>query len=210
MQIFIKQNLAFLAVPKTGSTAYELALRGEADIVFARRRKHLTAGQFQRKLVPFLADSFDLHPERMAIMRDPIEQIRSWYRYRTAPKSRFASDTSSSMSFDDFVRGVLQNPQPSFCAIGSQYNFLTMSDGHLPLEHVFAYEAQETIRSFLSDRFGQHIAPAIKNPSPQREAPLSAEVEDHLRHVRAAEFALYDRIRKAGGHLQPETAEKQA
>lgn len=209
MQIFIKQNLAFLAVPKTGTTAYELELRGEADIIFARRRKHMTAGQFQRKMMPFLTESFNLQPQRMAIMRDPIEQIRSWYRYRTAPKSQHAKGNSASMSFDDFVRGVLQTPQPGICAIGSQHNFLTMADGSLPLEHLFAYEAQEIIRSFLSDRFGRHIAPPLKNPSPLREAPLTPEVEDHLRQRRAPEFALYERIRKAGGHLQPSPEEKQ-
>jgi len=37
MQIFFKQNLALLAVPKTGTTAYEAALRGEAEAWQPRR-----------------------------------------------------------------------------------------------------------------------------------------------------------------------------
>ena len=54
MQIYFNQNLAFLAIPKTGTTAYEMALRKEADIIFAKRRKPMTAGQFQRRMMPFL------------------------------------------------------------------------------------------------------------------------------------------------------------
>ena len=40
-----------------------------------------------------------------------------------------------------------------------------------------------------------------KNVSPPARAPLSAAVEDRLRKVRAEEFALYERIKDAGGHL---------
>jgi hypothetical protein len=38
MLVFSKQNLVFLAVPKTGTTAIEMALRPKADIVFAKHR----------------------------------------------------------------------------------------------------------------------------------------------------------------------------
>jgi hypothetical protein len=34
VQVFLKANLAFISVPKTGSTAYEIAMRPHADIVF--------------------------------------------------------------------------------------------------------------------------------------------------------------------------------
>jgi hypothetical protein len=37
MLVFFKPNLAFLSVPKTGSTAYALALRPKADIIFTKR-----------------------------------------------------------------------------------------------------------------------------------------------------------------------------
>lgn len=203
MQIFFKQNLTYLAVPKTGTTAYELALRADADIVFARRRKHMTAGQYDRKIAPFLLSSFDFQPERMAVMRHPIEQIRSWYRYRTAPKSKRLQGSTTDLSFDDFVRGVLQDPQPPLCGIGSQYNFLTLKDGSIPIHHLFAYEMQPLIKSFLGSRFNKPINPKPKNVSPPKPTPLSPEVESLLRKARAPEFALYDRILQADGHLKP-------
>lgn len=200
MQIYFQQNLAFLAVPKTGTTAYEIALRNEADIVFAKRRKHMTAGQFQRRMMPFLQNFYNLTPERMAIMRDPIEQIRSWYRYRSKPGSK---NSSQGHSFDEFVLATLKTPEPPFAAIGSQYGFLTMADGTQPLEHLFAYETQKTVRSWLEERFEKKLDFPIKNVSPNAPTPLSPEVEAKLREARAPEFALYDRILQAGGHLKP-------
>lgn len=200
MQIYFKQNLAFLAVPKTGTTAYEMALRADADIVFAKRRKHMTAGQFQRRMMPFLDQFYSLQPERMAIMRDPIEQIRSWYRYRSDPKRKHQV---ADCSFDDFVLAALQDPEPPFAAIGSQYGFLTMANGKQPIEHLFAYETQKIARSWLEERFEKRLKFPIKNVSPEAPTPLSPDVEAKLRKARAPEFALYDRILQAGGHLNP-------
>ncbi len=203
MQIYFKQNLAFLATPKTGSTAYEHALRGQADIVFAKRRKHLNAGQFERKMAPFLDDFYGIKPERMAVMRNPLEQIRSWYRYRTAPKSGRRDANTSNLSFDEFVLEVLKYPQPSFAAIGSQYGFLSMADGRIPLHHIFAYEEQPTIRRFLEERFETKLTFPEKNVSPPKPAPISHDVEISLRRARAAEFDLYDQVLQANGHLRP-------
>ena len=72
MQIFFKQNLAMLAVPKTGTTALEAALRGKADILFKGRRKHMSAAAFDKHCAPFLRNAYKLTPERIAVIRDPL------------------------------------------------------------------------------------------------------------------------------------------
>ena len=82
MLVFSEQNLVFLAVPKTGTTAIEMALRPKADVIFAKQRKHTTALRFRTKIGPFLRNAYDMNPKPFAIMRDPIDQIASWYRYR--------------------------------------------------------------------------------------------------------------------------------
>lgn len=202
MQIYFEQNLAFLAVPKTGSTAYEMALRPHADIVFAKRRKHMTAGQFKRRMVPFLDEFYSLKPEVMAIIRDPIEQIRSWYRYRARPVAKGGRADCQDLSFDDFVRLVMHEPQPPAAAIGTQLGFLSMFDGAIPVHHIFAYEKQQVVRGFLNDRFGKTFEFQQKNVSPDKPTPLSPDVEAELRAFRADEFALYQRVLDAGGHLQ--------
>lgn len=201
MLIFSAQSLAYLAVPKTGTTAVEMALRPKADIVFAKRRKHITAQRFHNKIAPWLADTFDLRPERIAVMRDPEDQIASWYRYRTAADLRGSDKSTAHLSFDAFVRDVIHDSPPPHADLGSQFNFLTSAEGDVLVHRLFAYEAQPAFRGFLEDRFGEPLHFKSKNVSPPARAELEPATRAKLRARRAAEFALYDRLREAGGVL---------
>lgn len=201
MLIFLEKNLTYLATPKTGTTAVEMALKGQADIVFARSRKHVTAQRYAAKVAPFLKDSFGASLETLAVMRDPIEQIRSWYRYRSGPRHKGTDKHSGRLSFDAFVRAVISDEPPEFANIGSQFKFLTDGKGMLLLDHLFAYEKQIEFRKFLSDRMGEEVKLQERNVSPPAKTPLSADVEAELRAARADEFALYERLMAAGGYL---------
>ena len=200
MLVFSAQSLAFIAVPKTGTTAVELALRPHADIIFTKHRKHMTAQKFHNRVAPFLAKNFDLRPDRMAVLRDPEEQIRSWYRYRKGARQKGSSKSTFELSFDAFVRDVISDDPPPHAGIGSQWNMVT-GKGKVMVHHLFAYESQPVFRAFLDDRFGEKITVKSKNVSPPAEAPLEEATRKALRKARAKEFALHDRVREAGGHL---------
>lgn len=200
MLVFSDQKLAFIAVPKTGTTAIEMALRSRADIVFTKQRKHTTAQRFHRRVAPFLLQTFELTFERFAVMRNPEEQIRSWYRYRTR-REEVDSKSAAGLSFDDFVLDVIKDPAPPHAGIGSQYRMLCGSRDNLLVNHLFAYEHQPKLREFLNTRFDADITLKQKNVSPNVDAPLSPEIRARLREARAPEFALYDRLIAAGGHL---------
>lgn len=202
MLVFSDARLAFLAVPKTGTTAVEMALRSRADIAFLRHRKHMNAQRFAGKVAPFL-NSIGTEVETLAVMRNPIEQIRSWYKYRASDRLKGSPKSTEGRSFDDFVLAVISDDPPEFAGIGSQFNFLTNRKGMRAVDHLFSYENQTAFRSFLETRLGQEIEFKIKNVSPDADAPLSAEVEAKLRQARAAEFALYDGLRAADGYLGP-------
>ncbi|MCR8826271.1 hypothetical protein [Pseudosulfitobacter koreensis] len=201
MLVFSEQKLAFLAVPKTGTTAFEMALRPRADIILSKRRKHLNAARFHNKVAPFLADTFGLTVETMAVMRDPVEQLRSWYRYRSGPQQKGTKTSTMGCSFDDFVLAVISDDPPPFAGVGSQFNFVTSGKGVVLVNHLFAYEHQPVFRAFLAQAFDKEVVLKQKNVSPAAEAPLSGAVEASLRKARASEFALYDQIKSAGGHL---------
>lgn len=200
MLVFSDQRLVFLAVPKTGTTAFEMALKGRADIAFSRGRKHLTARNYRRKVEPFLR-KIGLEAEVMAVMRAPIDQIRSWYRYRSGDRQAATERGTAGLDFDGFVEAVIADDPPPFAGIGSQHRFLTGRDGALLVDHLFAYERPERLMRFLEERFGAPIAIAPRNVSPVVPAPLSPEMERRLRAARAEEFALHDRLLAAGGHL---------
>lgn len=201
MLIFTPQSLAFIAVPKTGTTAVELALKRKADIIFSKHRKHMTALRFHNKIAPFLAETFNLRPDRFAVMRDPEEQIRSWYRYRSRELRDETSTSTGNVSFDQFVLEVISDNPPEYAGIGSQYKMLTSGHGDVLVHHLFAYETPILFRSFLDDRFGQKIVLKQKNVSPETEATLGEDTRRKLQAARAAEFDLYHRLMDAGGHL---------
>ncbi|CUH63455.1 hypothetical protein TL5118_00477 [Thalassovita autumnalis] len=203
MLVFVDANIALFAVPKTGSTAYHLALKSKADITLAGKQalKHMPLRKYDRHFAPFLKEAYNLTPERVAVMRDPVEQIRSWYKYRSRDKVRGGNAVPEGMSFDDFVAEVIDR-KPHPCAkLGSQFTFLTSDDGALRTDHLFAYERPVKLVTFLQDRIGKPFETQQKNVSPHRDAPLSGEMEAELRQARAEEFALYDRVMQAGGHL---------
>lgn len=201
MLICSRQSLAYIAVPKTGTTAVEMALKPRADILFTKFRKHITAQRFHNKIAPFLDEAFDLRPDRVAVMREPVEQIRSWYRYRAGERQQGTEAATRGLSFDQFVLDVISDTPPPHAGIGSQFNMLTSGKGDLLVHHLFAYEAPLKFRGFLNDRFGEDIALKPKNVSPQVDAPLSPDVEKRLREARAEEFALHDRLMQSGGHI---------
>lgn len=202
MLIFTSQSLAFLAVPKTGTTAVEMALKPKADILFTKRYKHMTARRFHTKIAPFLDSALDLRPDRFAVMRNPEEQIRSWFRYRTREAKDGSDASTDGVSFDQFVLGVISDDPPAYARIGSQYNMLTSGKGEVLVHHLFAYEAQPLFLAFLNYRFGQEITLKRVNVSPQTDTPLSPDVRAKLRAARAPEFDLYDRLLDGEGHLK--------
>lgn len=203
MQIFLDENLVFLAVPKAGSTAYETALRPRAsiDVKGPPGDRHMTARRFRRTWAPFLKRVWNAAPETMAVLRHPRARLESWYRYR---RQDARDKSTAAMSFDDFVRAVLSDAPPDAARIGSQAAFVSDRRGKVMVDHLFALEAPDPLAVFLEARFGSAFAVRRANVSPAADVSLSAETEALLARSRAAEFALYDRVRSAGHlRLQP-------
>tara|TARA_R100001369_G_scaffold47325_1_gene73720 strand:+ start:805 stop:1395 length:591 start_codon:yes stop_codon:yes gene_type:complete len=193
MLVFSAQNLVLFSVPKTGSTAMEVALKPWADIAFYKQRKHTPVGRYQRKIAPFLRAAYGLEPETMAVIRAPLEHLRSWYRYRA---------TTLDVDFDGFVQAVLSPDPPDWARIGSQLNFLTDAQGSLGITHLFAYEAQPTLRQWLGTRMGEDITFKPQNVSPPAPTPISAATHDAFNTAYAREIALHARVTAANGHLE--------
>lgn len=204
MLVFVDANIVLFAVPKTGSTAYHMALRGKADISLAHKAnlKHMTARKYDRDFGPYLQKAHGLTPERVAVIRDPLEQLRSWYRYRQDPKRKGKENSASGLSFDEFVLAAIEKTPPVFANVGSQFAFVTDPKGQIRIDHLFAYEKPAIFRQFLEQRLGRAIITQEKNVSPRAATPISAEVEEKLRAARAEDFALHAAIVGADGHLR--------
>lgn len=179
MMVFQKENLVFFAIPKTGTTALEAALAHRATIIIADppNAKHMTPATFTRVIRPLIQRDHEM----MAVIRHPLDWHGSHFRYRTRAALDGTMRSTAHMSFEEFIRSVL--PEEGGTPSGSQSKFLTLPNGHMPVQHLFRYEAQAEILKFLTERFGEVIAPPRVNVSP--EFPLTLPYDLRAAHERA-------------------------
>ena len=196
MLVFFKERLAFLSVPKTGSTAYQTALATRADMAITDPPllKHAPVYRYNRFIRPMFLNVCDAEMELMAVMRDPVSWLGSWYRYRQRPFMKDKPNNTFGISFDDFVLGYMKGKRPGFAEVGSQLKFLERQPNGTGITHLFRYEDQQSLQSFLEDRLDVKLSLAQENVSPAIEVALSPEVEERFRRKFADEFALYDSI----------------
>ncbi|WP_299369850.1 gamma-glutamyl kinase [uncultured Tateyamaria sp.] len=196
MMVFYKAGLAFLSVPKTGTTAYENALRDHADLVISEppMLKHAPVYRYNRFVRPMFVNVCKVELELMAVMREPISWLGSWWRYRQRPFMVGKPNATHEISFDEFVLAYMKGQKPGFADVGSQFKFLETQPNGTGITHLFRYEDQHRLQAFLTDRLGVTFALERANVSPSVPVELSAGVEERLRRKFADEFALYDSI----------------
>ncbi|WP_149587040.1 sulfotransferase family 2 domain-containing protein [Tabrizicola flagellatus] len=191
MLVFWEQRLAFLATPKTGSTAIAAALESLAAVSIQRPPvlKHTTVHRFRRFVGPFLEaaskDSFTV----VALMREPTDWLGSWYRFRQRDEAD-AGKSTRGMSFDEFVRAWCSDPRPDFADVGSQAKFLRPRQG-VGVDRLFRYEEIDGFVRFLEDRLDCEITLPRLNVSPAGTTELTPATAALLREVAAEDFALY-------------------
>lgn len=196
MLVFYKENLVFLAVPKTGTTAYHSALRASADMVISSPPdlKHAPLYRYNRFIRPMLKQVCDRDPEIIAVMREPISWLGSWYRYRRRPEMADTPNSTAQTSFDAFVDAYCKGQKPAFANVGSQATFLAAQPNGCSITHLFRYENPETLDAFLAERLGHQIITKRENVSPRESLVLSQKTEAKLRRKCAEEFDLYASI----------------
>lgn len=197
MLIFYKERLAFLSVPKTGTTAYETALRNRADMVISEPAmlKHAPVYRYNRFIRPMFFNVCKAEMELLAVVREPISWLGSWWRYRQRPFMKGKLNATHDISFDDFVLGYLKGKKPEFANVGAQSKFIEPQPNGTGVTHLFRYEEQEKLQAFLSERLGELPKIENKNVSPDITITLSQNVEDKLRRKCAIEFDIYDAIK---------------
>lgn len=199
MLVFWPEKLVLLALPKTGTSALEAALRDRADAVFDAppELKHVPAFRYNRFLKPlFGVIDEDRRMETMAVIREPISWLGSWYRYRTRPDLVGHANSTADMSFETFVEGYMTDPRPPFANVGSPRKFCSNGQGKVAVKHLFQYEQLDIAQAFLEERLRVSLKLSPQNASPERATPLSQELESRLREHCAAEFDLWNKARR--------------
>lgn len=194
MLVFWKENLVFLAVPKTGTTAIEGALAPRASMVLRDPPilKHSPVYRYNRFLKPYFVQAGGQTPEIFAVVRNPVDWLSSWYRYRHRDDLVGHENSSRDVSFDDFVSEYCKGKPAPYANVGSQAKFLLNGEGILGVEHLFRYEAQDKLITFLEARLEMTINLKRLNVSPDLPLTLSPKVEEKLRKKCSAEFDVWE------------------
>ena len=196
MLVFWTQKVVLLAVPKTGTTALEKCLSRYASTTISGPpgHKHVNAMGYRRRLAGFFEQRNQRPMELVAVMREPLDWLGSWYRYRARAQLIGTANSTAGMSFDEFVLAWLEANQPSFAKVGSQHRFLCNEDGNLLVDHLFRYDQQDPLIDFFETKLGTTLELSRENVSPRKDLALSPEVEARLRLEARAEFDLWERL----------------
>ena len=210
MLIFARQKLVFLSVPKTGSTAYARALAEHAALVVTAppELKHAPVFRYNRFFREMVERFVGADITIVAVMREPLDWLGSWYRYRSRDVLRGHPNSTYGMSFDTFVEAYCDPDPPDFARVGSQAKFLEPQRNGTRVTHLFRYEDQRSLQGFLAERLGVVVAPEHANRSPDRIVSLAPATRDLLHRTCASDFALYAGIGKNGVYEPPRAARR--
>ncbi|ANT61340.1 gamma-glutamyl kinase [Salipiger sp. CCB-MM3] len=195
MLVFWKARLVLLAVPKTGTSAYEAALGPHASmaVLDPPELKHAPVYRYNRFFRPMFEKMGVEHMELMAVVREPVSWLGSWYRYRQRGFLEGKPTSTRGLSFDDFVDAYTRGERPPFANVGSQAKFVEPRPNGTNVTHLFRYENQAVITGFLEERLGLTLDLPRENVSPRADLALSPEIEAKLRRKCAADFELWER-----------------
>lgn len=159
--------------------------------------KHAPCYRYKRFLKPFFKQAGGQDPELMAVVRNPIDWLGSWYRYRTRPDLIRHENSTAHISFDDFVLEYCKGDPAPFANVGSQNKFLRINDGEIGADHLFQYEQWDKVIAYLEERLDMTIKLKQKNVSPVMQLTLSPDTEVKLRDKRAEEFEIWELARRS-------------
>ncbi|GAW33851.1 hypothetical protein RA2_00896 [Roseovarius sp. A-2] len=202
MLVFSNQRLVLLAVPKTGSTALEVALAPLASMIVRGppELKHAPVYRYNRFFRPMIERFAGGEVAVVAVMREPVSWLGSWYRYRHRAALAGHPNSTQGISFDAFVSSYCQGKPQEFANVGAQSKFLEPQRNGTKVTHLFRYEEQDDLMDFLAERLGIRPKTAQHNASPSLGLELSDRTEARLRRKYADDFTLWQSIAGGGAY----------
>lgn len=197
MLIFWQSHLVFLATPKAGSTAIEAALEPLSNLAVQRppELKHTNLKSYKKFVAPWLSSMTNRSFTTVAVMREPVEWMRSWYRFHIRDDVEEFGHDLPGVTFAEFALDYMNPDRRLVSQIGSQSDFLTYDND--AVDHIFRYEEMEAFTEFMEERLDCVLHLPRVNVPPSADVELDPEVEQRLRHFMAADAHLYDRLERS-------------
>jgi hypothetical protein len=197
MMVFWKARLVLLAVPKTGSTALEAAFLPHADAAFLHPPglKHCPLRRWEGQVSRIFDRDGDRPLETMAVMREPLDWLASWHRYRSRPALDGHPRSTKTVPFAEFVSAWLEDAPPDFARVGRQSRFLSDAEERIGIDRLFRHDRLGEAVDYLNERLGAAATLSRRNVSPKSSPEaLDPTLAERLRHEAASDFALWDAL----------------
>jgi hypothetical protein len=196
--ISIQKRFVFVANSKTASTSIENTLRPQAEIERGGtpRRKHIPMREVLKEY-DFLFGNPAYAPDtffRFGVMRDPLDWLQSWYRYRRGNKVR--NPLPADMSFEEFWQKKDWNIQRKNGARNLQRRFFDGPNGNILVDYIIPYDDLARHFGLICAEMGLENPLQEKNVSHIRETEsafpegLEAEIRDYY----ARDYALLEQL----------------
>lgn len=194
MLIFWNERLVFLANTKTGSTSIESALEQLAHVAIRRppALKHMRAAAYERHFKPFLEQAAGAPFTTVALVREPVDWLGSWFRYRQRAEIEHKTNSTAHLDFEGFTEAYLSDAPPAFAAVGSQARFLGGAQARPLVDRLFRYENLDAFLHFLEDRLDCEITLPRMNVSPKAPMDLAPDLRERLRTRFAPDYAIWN------------------
>lgn len=198
MQIGVRHRFIFVANTKAASTSLEHALAPHAEIqrTGTPERKHVPLRRAV-KIYDFLFGQPGMGPGtffKFAVMRDPLDWISSWYRYRTGNKVE--ATLPKDLSFEDFWARNDWNISRPDGSPNLQRDLLCRWNGDPFVDYVLRYETLDADFAGICEALGLEVTLPRLNVSaiPASEAVIPAALEDQVRAHYQLDYALLDAV----------------
>lgn len=204
MLIFWEQRLVFLATPKAGSTAIESALEPLSNLAVQRPAalKHTNFAAYRAFIAPWLTAVTGERFTTVALMREPLDWLRSWYRFKLRDDETDPDHAMKGVNFEAFARSYIEQGGPTADLI-SQVDFLT--DGGARADVIFRYDDIHGFATFMEEQLDCVLSLPRLNVPPTADVALEAEAEALLRRLMERDTAFYRALPEAQkGVTRPE------
>jgi len=202
--------MAILSQTKTGTSAMVKSLGFKATIALNNPPsvKHIGYDNFEKFIQPLIearTGAARSGYEVVMVMREPLDWLGSWYRYRTrenlanADNPAVAEKYTGNISFEDFIASVCQTgKRPAYARIGSPCSVAFDSAGKLAVDRIYPYEDLSGLYEVLEARLKRKVVIEKSNVSPKMPLELSNELQQMVRKTYPFECELHAALQRDG------------
>ncbi|CAA0124409.1 Uncharacterised protein [BD1-7 clade bacterium] len=210
-------SIAFLCNPKCASSSIEAALDRHCNVRMSKHPsiKHMNARVFQESFLPMYQQLMPKSQiETVCVIRDPVDWLFSWYRYRSRPALANTEhpkhrNYTGNIDFNEFIEGYLltgdlveesagEKRAPAYARVGSQYDFIKDSNNDIGIDRIYPLERTDLLIRYLQQKLETRLKLKKLNQSPRQTMHLAPSLKHGLQEYLKADFSLYERARIEG------------